>query len=221
MSSTDAFRSLEDLPPLGPIEQDPERAGAYDAAYREGLASGIAEGRSRGEVIGRDEARREVLAASGPALDALIVAADELRNRDAAGIESLHHYALDLALGIAEAVIGREIDTAIDPGRDALARALAVTPATGAIVARLHPEDLAIFGGVDDLIGDRELRLIADPAVGRGGCLVEVDATRVDARLAAALDRVRLELAGASTPPFSGSDATTDVAFEPEKGERA
>ena len=58
------------------------------------------------------------------------------------------------------------------------------------MVARLHPEDLATLGGVDQLLDGRELRLVADPSVGRGGCLLDAGPSRVDATIEAAIARV-------------------------------
>jgi flagellar assembly protein FliH len=209
MTWTEAFRSIDELPPIGTAYIDPAATVAYEEAHREGFDTGLAEGRARGEALGRAEAGAAVLAQSHTALDAVIAAAADLRGRDEAGLATLAEFAVDLALSLAQTIIGREIDTAIDPGRDALVRALAVAPTSGDVVARLHPEDLAALGGVDQLVDGRALRLVSDPAVGRGGCLLDVGPSRVNATIEAAIDRVRAELAG--TPQIADAISDQDI----------
>jgi flagellar assembly protein FliH len=71
----------------------------------------------------------------------------------------------------------------------------------GPVVLRAHPEDLAavererprwvarVAAGVD-------VRVVADLAVGRHGCVVETAVGRLDARLAAQLDAMEKALRG-------------------------
>jgi flagellar assembly protein FliH len=196
MTWTDAFRPIDELPPLGAAFVDPGAAIAYDDAHQQGYAAGLAEGRCRGEAQGRADATEHVMAEAHAALDAIVAATAALRDRDIAGMATLSEFAVDLALDLARTIVGREIDTAIDPGRDALVRALAVAPPAGDVVARLHPEDLATLGGVDQLVDGRELRLVADPSVGRGGCTLDAGPSHVNATIEAAIERVRAELTG-------------------------
>jgi flagellar assembly protein FliH len=210
MTWTDAFRPIDELPPLGTVFVDRTAQVAFDDAYQDGYAAGMAEGRARGESLGRVEATEAVRAESPAALDAVLAAAADLRRRDALGLHSVAEFAVALALDLAEAIIGREIDAAIDPGRDALVRALAVAPAEGNVVARLHPEDLAALGGVEHLVDGRDLRLVADPTIGRGGCVLDAGPSHIDATIGAAMARVRAELSG---PASTGdSPLIADVA---------
>jgi flagellar assembly protein FliH len=212
--TTDAFRSIDELPPIGSVFVDRSAQVAFDDAYQDGYAAGVAEGRARGESLGRVEATEAVRAESHAALDAVLAAADDLGRRDAAGLTTVAEFAVDLALALAETIVGREIDAAIDPGRDALVRALAVAPAEGNLVARLHPEDLAALGGVDHLVDGRDLRLVADPTIGRGGCVLDAGPSHIDATIGAAIARVRAELTGtasASTGESSVIPETSDA----------
>jgi flagellar assembly protein FliH len=52
------------------------------------------------------------------------------------------------------------------------------------IVLRVHPDDLVLItGSAAETIAARGARLVADPAIGRGGCLVESDIGLVDATI--------------------------------------
>jgi flagellar assembly protein FliH len=107
--------------------------------------------------------------------------------------------AVDAALALAEAILGRELAVATDPGRDAIVRALAVAPVgPDGVVVRLHPLDRDRLGDLHDLALGREVTVVADATVAPGGCAATVGATDIDASVAAALARVRLVLGGGS-----------------------
>src|SRR5205085_9379880 len=94
------------------------------------------------------------------------------------------------AFEIARVLVGHELEHSASVGNDAIARALQVAPTEGVIVARLHP---AIVGMVDPEAAapGRTLRVVADPTLAPGDCVVDVNGCHIDARLDAALDRVR------------------------------
>ena len=58
----------------------------------------------------------------------------------------------------------------------------------------MNPEDAATLG--EHAIGGRALTIRPDPAIVRGGCLLEVGSTLVDAQVDSALERVRAVLDG-------------------------
>jgi type III secretion protein L len=103
--------------------------------------------------------------------------------------------AVVLARRMASKIVGHAVDVAPEVMGDIAAQALAASRAkAGAVVLRVHPEDLDAveqargrWGG-----GSVVVRLVPDPAVGRHGCVVETPSGRVDARLEsqlAALER--------------------------------
>jgi flagellar assembly protein FliH len=103
------------------------------------------------------------------------------------------------AFDLLEALFGRESELAIDPGRDAIARALALDETTLPAVARISPDDAATIGDLADLADlapSRSLTVIADPSIEPGGALVEIGSTTIDSQLSPALDRVRALIAG-------------------------
>lgn len=209
-SLTDPFPTLDQLPhPMAvPAPTTPAVDGdAVARGYEEGLRRGYEEGARRAA----EDARSDL----SYALTALHTAIEDLHRRDAATVDDVSGEVVDLAMAVAEIILGHEIDAAIDPGRDALARALAVAPDRGAAVARLHPLDLERLGDVASLTADREVRFVADPNVTPGGCMVDVGAARIDAQIPAALERVRAALVDAQlcddVDEIDGLDGLDDV----------
>jgi flagellar assembly protein FliH len=73
------------------------------------------------------------------------------------------------------------------------------------ITLRLHPEDLPLVAeGAAEAIAAREVRLVGDASIVRGGCRVESDLGAVDAGIAA---RWAQAAAGVGSDlPWSGDD---------------
>ena len=176
---------------------------ARDAARAQGYAAGWAQGRAaflaQAEAAEADRAARheaeharaaqERLAAT-LALGAAATACQAQVEQVAA---ELAGRTVTLALQIAEAVLGREVATAADPGADGLRRALNAVPPMVPVTVRLHPADRAQLDTA--VIEGRPVTFADDPALGRGDAVVETDTNVVDATLSAALDRVREVLA--------------------------
>jgi flagellar biosynthesis/type III secretory pathway protein FliH len=161
----------------------------------------------------REQARREGYQAG---LDAgaatvtvtlLAAAAEAERVRaaaDRAAAAPLTERAVPIAVKMAEKIVGRAIQLSPTLLADLAGQALAAAGGARAPLVRLrvHPEDLPILERdehrrrlVARIGAGRELRLVADPAVGRYGCVIEAGALRLDARLdsqLAALERALL-----------------------------
>ncbi len=174
-----------------------------DAARAQGFAAGWAEGRrvAREQVAesARQHAsdlaeRTQVLVARQQAAAGALEAATTrcaVTARDVS--QQICDQALELALQIAEAVLGRELVTADDPGADALRRALVHVDPEVPLVVRLHPVDR---DALDPLVlAGRSFTVVADPSVDRGDAVVETETNVVDASLSDALARVREVLA--------------------------
>jgi flagellar assembly protein FliH len=172
-----------------------EAGEPQESAHAAGYESGYAEGRREAEKESRD-AERVVLARVERALTALrhsTEAANAVYEERAAELEEVvPRFAFELL----EALFGRESELAVDPGRDAIVRALAFDETTLPVIARLAPEDAATIGEVADLAPSRSLTVVADPAVEPGGALVEIGSTTIDSQLSPALERVRAVIAG-------------------------
>lgn len=176
---------------------------SYAAARAQGYATGWAEGRrvalaraaEESEAVRRSaelvQARRD--AEHRQALAALDAAVTQLEGRTAAALEELAGHTVQAALALTEAILGRELATATDPGADALRRAMALVDPTADVTVRLHPADRdpvnpAALHGLDD---GRTVTIVADPTVQRGDAVAETEHTYVDATVATALARVR------------------------------
>lgn len=189
----DPFPALDSLglPSLG-AELDNEmgalRRHAFDEGRRAGFESGRFEGHARGMAEGRSDAAAEIAGLRRSIDDA----AASLEHRSTALSSELVDFALDIAL----AVLERELVLAVNPGRDALVRAVDASPERADLVARLHPDDVALLGDVAELAPGRSLRIVADPSIDPGGCVLDAGSARVDAQVGSALDRVRVALLG-------------------------
>lgn len=89
------------------------------------------------------------------------------------------------AVLLARQVIRSELQTQPQQVSDLAREALqAVLMSARQIVVRVHPDDLALVAqGAEDVLKARGARLEPDPAVERGGCLVESDVGSIDASL--------------------------------------
>lgn len=185
---------------------DPHLQSLVDEATRAAVERGHEEGRIAGYAAGLAAAAADVRlaetrrdadvraqqlerdAALAGALAVLAEAATAFERRQAVALAEVEAAVVELALGLARAVLDRELAVCTDPGAEALARALALAPAAAAAIARLHPDDLDALQQVD--ADGRAVQLVGDPSVERGGCVIESAGRRVDAQIGPALERV-------------------------------
>lgn len=172
--------------------------GGRRSALDEARARAEAEGRDAGFRVGHAEGFDAGLAAGVDAVanrveglvELLAGRLDEAVAQQAAVADGLAATVVDVALQLAEAVLARELEVAQSPGRDALVRALREAPATGRLVARLHPADAELLAAGDVASSDdRPIEIVADPTVESGGCVLETPTGRVDALLSTAVAR--------------------------------
>lgn len=143
-------------------------------------------------VVDREDALAEVT----ELLVAARVAAEEER---AAAKDA----ALVLARKMAEKIVGRAVD--LDPSilGEIVGQALVASRArVGAVVLRVHPEDLVAIEQtraqwMRRIATTASVRVVADASVGRDGCVVETPVGRLDARLQTQLDAFERALRGA------------------------
>jgi flagellar assembly protein FliH len=172
-----------------------EAGEPQDSAHAAGYEAGYTDGRREAEKEARD-AERVVLAQVERAVAALRHSTDAARAAYEKRAAELERVVPRFAFELLEALFGRECELAIDPGRDAIVRALALDETTLPVIARLAPDDAATIGDLADLAPSRLLTVVADPAVEPGGALVEIGSTTIDSQLSPALERVRAVIAG-------------------------
>jgi flagellar assembly protein FliH len=172
------------------------------AARAEGYAVGWAEGRRAADEAAALEAsvaageRAEAAARAAhdvaAALQALHAAASALEARAVVPAAELADAVTAGAFELAQALLGRELSLAVDPGLDAIRRALVMLPEGRPVTVRLNPDDASVTReSLASASLGREIHVVPDPAVEPGGAVVDCDATRVDAQLGLALQRVR------------------------------
>jgi flagellar assembly protein FliH len=192
---------------------DPVLARAFDeavelagqSAREEGFARGLAEGAQAAQrenqfvldaelsrLRDADQSRAEQCRL---ALAALEAAAAQFAEKQALTLRDVEDLVLNAAFDLATTLIGRELEAADLPVRDAVRRALAVLPGDLPATVFVHPLDAAALDDLQLLGEGRSVRFVPDPDVEPGSCVADVGATHVDASLSAALDRVRQVLA--------------------------
>jgi flagellar assembly protein FliH len=210
---------------LAPEVVEQLRAEAQAAGY----AAGWAEGRQAAELAAREA--RDAFAAESAAivaaqeatarrvLGALAGAVDRLEQRAIPSVENMQAQLVEAAFELAESIVGRELATATEPGRDAIARALAFAPAGRSAVARLHPMDAATLPSTAVVEG-RDVVVVADPALAPGDAVVECDATTVESRIAVGLERARAAVTALAAVLEAETPRASDSSLEPN-GEQA
>lgn len=168
-----------------------------------GYANGWAEGRQAAELAAREA--REAFAAQADALaaateegarlvlGAVADAVARFEQQALPSVENLQDQLVEAAFALAETIIGRELATAAEPGRDAIARALALAPPGRGAAVRMNPGDAASMPGTTTVDG-RDVVVVADPALAPGDAVVECEASTIESRLGAALERARQAL---------------------------
>jgi len=189
------------LAPTGPWAV--EAAKAFERARQDGYAAGLSEGRAEGLA----RARAETAAELARLADAVDILGAEVDARVGAAIDELAQRTTALALVIAEAILDREVRTALDPGADAIARCLAMAPLPGAVVAHVNPGDAERLGPLPQMEG-RPFAVVADPSLASGEARVTVADTLVDGCLDHALARVAALLGEPVPDAAAGRGAT-------------
>lgn len=174
----------EDAPLVRPPSLE-EIQAIEEAAYREGLERGRADGHAEGLAQGQTEVRRLTAQIEG-ILDNFSRPLDRLENEVVAALS-------ELAVRIAGALVGRAYQT--DPMllQELASEALdAVGGANREVEVRMHPDDIATLAPALSLMP--ATRLTADHSLSRGDLRVHAESVRIDgtleARLRGALERV-------------------------------
>lgn len=155
----------------------------------------VAEADRQAEAV-LQAARAEGFEAGRAEAAGLLAAAVLARDRALAGLEG---GVVDLALEVARKLVGRQLEAAPQLAVELAAAALGRARGARAAVLRVAPTDLATLaeatGPLARLLGEGGgLRLEADEAIEPGGCVVESDLGRVDARLETGLRAIERAL---------------------------
>ncbi|MBQ0929737.1 flagellar biosynthesis protein [Ideonella sp. 4Y16] len=163
-------------PPLaGPSEEDwlqrvqEARQQGYQDGYRDGLQA-------------LDAARRQHLQQVTAQFAGLASAfEDQMMALEQRMAEAVTATALALARQVVRSELSQRPELVRQVAQEAIG---AVVLSARHLRLRLHPEDLSLVAADDgELLRSREVQLQPDPGLQRGGCVVESDLGRVDARI--------------------------------------
>jgi flagellar assembly protein FliH len=188
-----------DFAPLAPVAVVGHDGDTAVEAAAGALASAHAEAgaiRALAHAEGLAAGREAALAELAPAAAALEEGARALRAEAALAADRLEVQAVDLALFLAEKVVGAAV--AADPQLvvEAVRGALRALVERERVTVLVHPEDLELvrgaMGGVTATLGGIEhCEVQAERRVARGGAVVRTPDGDVDARLDVKLQRAR------------------------------
>jgi flagellar assembly protein FliH len=124
--------------------------------------------------------------------------------------------ALELARQVVRAELSQRPEVVLEVAEEALGVLLS---SARQVAVRLNPDDHALAQGqLAELLGARGARLVPDPQVTRGGCIVESDIAVVDATVEARWDRAAAGL-GHQAPWNGGKEALGDTEVHLPEGE--
>lgn len=170
-------------PAITPALLEAAVQAAHDAGQALGREEGFEAGRREG-LAELEELRRRDAAEIGARVDAVAAAFQaqlDAVERQLAGALA------GVAAEIARQVVRRELATRPALVEDVAREALAALVASARRVrVRVNPEDHRLLAGHAALeLEAHDARLVEDPAVSRGGCVVDCDIARVDATIEA------------------------------------
>jgi flagellar assembly protein FliH len=153
-------------------------------AQRAGFEAGLAEGRT--------VADQELV----PAKSALEHAVRELAGKLAERAELLERQGAELAVQLADRVLAAALDVRPELVLDTIRGVLRAVLERDRLVLEVNPDDLALVQtGVAEIAaklgGIRELEVVAEPRISRGGCVVRTVEGEVDASVGSQLERAR------------------------------
>lgn len=147
---------------------------------------------------GREQGRQEVLA------QAQEVIAKAALQRDQMFVDARVEI-LQLALRVAERIIGRDLERQPETIVEICATAIEATRQNKAMVLRLNPVDAKVLRERQKDLFERVGQVVAiafkeDPEVGRGGVIIQTDGGTTDAQLSTQIEMLRQVLLTADEP---------------------
>ena len=156
------------------------------------------EGFRRGESKAYNEKKQELTSNINSLRSIIELLTEPLKDIDAEIVEQL----ADLSMVVAKQVIRRELHTEQGEIVGIVREAMTALPAsTRKIILNIHPDDSELIRnafslGQDDDSDELRWKLVEDPMITRGGCILSSKNSRIDATVEARLNRVISTLLG-------------------------
>ncbi len=181
------------------VELGERQAQTLMEAARRKAAALMEAGHREGTLQGRAEALAQAQTGLQELAESVRSATERLQALETACRAQADEMVVNLALAVAERILHAEIVR--DPAAilAVVRNALALLPSPGEIVIRIHPDAVALLQAHRDALQDtvpdaQSLRIVGDPAVSAGGCLLETPHSLVDATFPAQLEEARRRL---------------------------
>jgi flagellar assembly protein FliH len=162
-----------------------EEQRALESAIQDAYERGLEDGRNEGAAAERNRLDR--------AVGAVEAAGAAFRERQPVWLEAIHKNMVALAVGVARAVIGRELKGQPEDVASLVQRAVTEFPLAVPLRIRLNPADLSAISSPlsgEGVTAGREVRWVPDPSIAPGGCFVEGPESLVDGRVDKALENI-------------------------------
>ena len=176
-------------------QADSLRAQATD----EGFAAGVARARQTMELqietLADQRAEQTARQMFGPLLSAVEQLLLRLTRERDEWISAWENRAVELAGDLAERIVGRELAHRPELAAGMLREALSLAAGLPQTALRVHPDDLQLLQSDSaEAAGPPRCKLIPDPSLARGGCIIELESGRIDARVATQRSRLVAEM---------------------------
>ncbi len=173
----------------------PAHLAVETGSAEERLHALAAETRRRAREEGRAEGIAEAHASVQSAVEALAAAERAVRGREEDFLRAAERSAVELAIAIAEKIVGGAVAARPETVLDVVGGALLRTASRHRLVIEVNPDDLELVAGTAEglaakLGGVQRLDVVAERRIERGGCIVRTEEGEIDARIASQLERV-------------------------------
>ncbi len=164
------------------VSFDEELEQAALRAWQEGYDAATAEFATGQEATRTAQLRRLA--------DALCNAAERVAQTRTESLALGEVEVVELACRLAEAILECELSQT-RAVLEAATRALRLVPEGEDLVVKVNPADELTVEDIQALVPDAAVKVVSDPAVEVGGCVVAAGACRIDAQIGPALQRAR------------------------------
>jgi len=160
--------------------------------YKKGLADGEKNGRAEGRAAGKAEMQKSISGVQGKITQVL----KSFEAQKDAVLNKSERKTLEIIFQAVEKIIRREAAMNRDVTLNIVKAAIAETAKTDAVTVRVNPADVqavemgkAFWLPVSAQI--KEIKIVEDPRVESGGCILDSPSGSVDARLSTQIEKVK------------------------------
>lgn len=175
-------------------------ADAETKGHRQGYEAGLKRAQIDFQARVDDSAKRQITSSLESVQSSLTTALDGIQLHRERALREWEQAVVGLSLKIAERIVRRTLPRQPEIVSGLVQEALQLVGEAVRVQLRLHPEDARFLqseaSNVWESLVARELKIVTDEKITRGGCVVQTLHGEVDARLETQLARIASELLG-------------------------